>query len=143
MPHIHYQFPIFASIEKVFDAISTPKGLDCWWCLTASGTPKEGETYDLFFGEPYRWKALVSKYEVNKVFEFTMTESDKDWNNSKVGFELSSEGNSTTVLFYHEGWPESNEHFRISSFCWAMYLRLLRRHLEVGEVVPYDLRLEV
>lgn len=143
MPHIQYQFPINASIEKVFDAISTPKGLDSWWCLKTSGTRTLGETYDLFFGEPYRWKALVSKLEANKEFEFTMTASDKDWNGSKVGFELSAEGNSTTVLFYHEGWPETNEHFRISSFCWAMYLRLLKRYVEFGEVVDYEKRLNV
>jgi hypothetical protein len=31
---------------------------------------------------------------------------------------------------------------RISCHCWALYLRLLRRHLEFGESVPYDRRLE-
>jgi hypothetical protein len=30
-----------------------------------------------------------------------------------------------------------------SSYCWAMYLRLLRRNVEAGEVVPYAQRLDV
>jgi hypothetical protein len=37
----------------------------------------------------------------------------------------------------------SNDHFRISCYCWPMYLRLLRRHIEHGEVVPYADRLDV
>ena len=50
---------------------------------------------------------------------------------------------STQLRFAHLGWPQVNEHYRVSSFCWAMYLRLLRRHLEAGELVPYERRLEV
>jgi hypothetical protein len=34
-------------------------------------------------------------------------------------------------------------HYRTSSFCWAMYLRLLKRYVEHGEVVPYEKRLDV
>jgi hypothetical protein len=31
----------------------------------------------------------------------------------------------------------------IHSFWWAMYLRLMKRHLETGEQVPYAIRLDV
>jgi hypothetical protein len=54
-----------------------------------------------------------------------------------------AKGNSTDVHFYHEGWPQANEHFKISSFCWAMYLRILKRNIEKGELVPYEKRLDV
>lgn len=142
MPHIQYQFPINASAEKVFEAISSPSGLDSWWCLETKGICGLNEHYELFFGEPYHWKATVSKMVPNKEFEFTMLESDKDWNGSRVGFFLFENENSTTVQFYHEGWPETNEHFQISSFCWAMYLRLLKRFVEFGEIVSYERRLD-
>jgi hypothetical protein len=36
----------------------------------------------------------------------------------------------------------SVERYRISSNCWAMYLRILRRSLEHGESVPYEKRLD-
>jgi hypothetical protein len=35
-----------------------------------------------------------------------------------------------------------NEHYRISTFCWAMYLRLMKKAIETGEVVPYAVRLD-
>ena len=72
-----------------------------------------------------------------------MTMSDDDWNGSVVGFELSDAPGGTQVRFYHKGWPQLNEHFRISSYCWAMYLRLLKMNLENGLVVAYEQRLEV
>ena len=52
-------------------------------------------------------------------------------------------GGRTFVRFHHIGWPSVSEHYRISSHCWAMYLRVLRRYLEHGERVPYEQRLDV
>ena len=43
----------------------------------------------------------------------------------------------------HLGWPEANAHYRTSCHCWALYLRVLRRYLENGESVPYEVRLDV
>ncbi|MBK8405323.1 MAG: SRPBCC domain-containing protein [Saprospiraceae bacterium] len=76
-------------------------------------------------------------------FELTMQTSDQDWDGSKVGFRLTDKNNVTEIQFYHTGWKEANEHYRISNYCWAMYLRLLKRCLEFGEFVPYADRLNV
>ena len=71
-----------------------------------------------------------------------MTRWDEDWNGSKVGFRLETSGSSTWVTFRHTGWPAANDHFRISSFCRAMYLRILKRSIEHGESGPYEKRLD-
>ena len=76
-------------------------------------------------------------------FELEMTRSDPDWNGTRVGFVLERQGNGTAVRFHHLGWPEGNAHYRTSCYCWAMYLRVLKRHLEFGENVPYEKRLDV
>jgi hypothetical protein len=62
-----------------------------------------------------------------------------DWAKSCVGCRLTPEGEGKTrVLFYRNGWPEANEHWRVWCYCWAMYLRVLRRNVEHGESVPYE-----
>ena len=71
-----------------------------------------------------------------------MTTASNDWRGTRIGFELVDTGGLTEVKFHHRGWPDENEHFRVSTFCWAMYLRLLRRYVENGEVVPYEQRLD-
>ena len=72
-----------------------------------------------------------------------MTAADKDWMGSRVTFMLDEQKGRTNVRFSHTGWKEENEHYRTSSFCWAMYLRLLKRYIEAGEFVEYERRLDV
>ncbi len=81
-------------------------------------------------------------------FELRITRADPDWDGTSVGFQLtprdrSPEGTATTVRFHHRGWREENEHSRVSCYCWAMYLRILKRYLEHGERVPYSEWLDV
>lgn len=143
MNDIFHNFPINASIAKVFDAISTPNGLDKWWTKRSSGKVDIGETFHFHFEPDYNWTAVVSKCIPDKEFELTMQNSDQDWKGSKVGFHLIDKNSVTEVQFYHTGWKENNEHLRISNFCWAMYLRILKRNLEFGEFVQYADRLNV
>jgi hypothetical protein len=86
----------------------------------------------------------VTRYEPDAAFELEMTEAHPDWMNTRVGCELRPEGReSTRVIFYHSGWPAASQHWRVSCYCWAMYLRVMRRYLEHGESVPYDQRLDI
>lgn len=143
MANIFHYLPINAPIDKVFEAISTPSGLDRWWTKASLGKAVIGEVFHFHFEPNYNWTAIVSKCVPDKEFEFTMQISDKDWEGSKIGFRLTKKDNVTDVQFYHTGWNEDNEHLRISNFCWAMYLRLLKRNLEFGEFVHYADRLNV
>jgi uncharacterized protein YndB with AHSA1/START domain len=42
MADIVHDFPIRATPKRVFDAVSTPVGLDAWWTLRSTGEPSEG-----------------------------------------------------------------------------------------------------
>lgn len=143
MADIFHSFTINNSIELVFETISTPEGLDKWWTKASSGGVAIGETFHLQFGSDYQWTAIISKYHPFTSFELMIETADKDWEGSKVGFCLTDGKGFTEVKFYHTGWNEENDHFRISNFCWAMYLRILRRNLEFDEFVPYEDRLKV
>ena len=143
MPDIFSDLPIHAAIERVFDAVSTPAGLDTWWTQTCTGAPVEGAEFSLGFGPGYDWRARVTKCRPNTDFELRLTDADADWMGTRVRFQLEANSDSTQLRFSHIGWPTANEHWRISCYCWPIYLRLLRRSLEYGEVVPYDERLSV
>ena len=143
MADIYHDFPILKSPKEVFEVIGSQKGLGAWWSLTAAGTPGLGEIYELNFGPGYLWQAEVTAYEPHNHFEWTLIDADTDWMNTRVGFHLDGDEERTQVRFYHTGWPEDNDHYKSSSFCWAMYLRILKRYIEFGEFVPYDERLSV
>ena len=143
MADILHDFPIFAPPEQVFEAITSPEGLAMWWTERTAGEPTPGTTYELGFGPSYQWRAAVRKRIPPAEIEWEFTQADADWLGTRVGFRLVPKGNHTQVHFHHTGWPEVSAHYRTSSFCWAMYLRLLKRYVEHGEVVPYEERLDV
>lgn len=141
MPDIFQHFQVHAPASKVFRGIATAEGLDTWWTERAS---RHGDEFMLGFGPNYDWRGVVSRSVPDREFELTLTKADDDWRGTKVGFVLDEAkgGGTTNARFYHTGWPESNDHYRISCYCWAMYLRLLKRYVEHGEVVPFENRLE-
>ena len=143
MPDIYHQLTINAPGRDVFEGIAFPKGLDAWWTKTSNGKPEMGNEYRLDFGPEYKWKAIVTKCRMYNEFEWNLTQADADWIDTKVGFLLQGENNFTRVLFYHLGWPQENDHYKRSNYCWAMYLRILKRYLEFGEFVSYEIRLKV
>lgn len=143
MADIVHDFIIKAPIEKVFDGISQPDGLNRWWTKNCTGQAELNGDYQLGFGPEINWPATVSKYQLNKEFELTITDGNEDWVNTSIGFSLSSGDGLTELSFYHKGWPTKNKHYKISCYCWAMYLRVLKRFLEFGEEVPYEERLDV
>jgi uncharacterized protein YndB with AHSA1/START domain len=143
MADIFHDLPIKAPIDRVFQAISTPEGLNTWWSKRSAGAPEQGAKYELSFGPQYNWRANVIRCVPPKEFELEFVQADSDWTGSRVAFMLEARGNVIWLRFSHSGWPSANEHYRISCNCWAMYLRILRRSLEHGESVPYEQRLDV
>jgi uncharacterized protein YndB with AHSA1/START domain len=143
MADITHHFPIAAPIDQVFRAFSTPNDLDQWWSKESSGEPVEGAEYSLGFGSGCTWRARVTECVDNETFELTLTEAQEDWLGSRVRVDLSEQSGSTLVRFRHSGWPSENAHYYTSCYCWAMYLRILKRYVEHGETVPYEIRLDV
>lgn len=143
MADIYHDFTISASPEKVFEAIVTPEGLNNWWSMRSSGSPQTDTTYELNFGPGYEWKAIVESVVASRRMIWKMTVADDDWTGTRIGFELRPQGERTLVQFQHTGWPVNNDHFRRSNYCWAMYLRILKRFIEEGETVAYEYRTSV
>ena len=142
MANIVHYFPISADLSRVFEAISEPAGLDTWWTKRSAGEPKEGAEYELYFSDDHNWRAVVSRCVPQTEFELQLTDADEDWRGTKVGFVLEENDGITQVRFHHSDWPEANDHYQVSCYCWAMYLRLLKQHLENGKFVPYEERLK-
>ena len=141
MAEIFHDFPVKVTTERVFEAISTPARLDQWWTKRSSGIPELGAEYELWFGPQWDWRAKVTECVPGSAFELQIVRADADWTGTRVGFHLELRDGSTNIHFHHTGWPAQNEHWRVSCYCWAMYLRILRRYLEHGESVAYESRL--
>ena len=142
VPDIIHILQIKASPEGVFKILSTPEGLNRWWTKNCQGRPELGSIYQLDFGSVV-WQCQVTDLLVNQELEFTMSQSDEDWLDTQIRFELEQTTKGTRLKFMHLGWAIANDHFHASNHCWGLYLRILRRFLEFGEEVNYENRLEI
>lgn len=140
MPDILHRFTVAAPPERVAEMLLTPEGLNAWWTETARGRAARGARYDFGFGPQYQWAGTLVELEPGRKVVWEMVDADDDWRGTRVGCTLEPSGAGTTVDFFHTGWREANDHYRRTSYCWAMYLRLLKRHVEAGELVPYERR---
>ncbi|MBB4805775.1 uncharacterized protein YndB with AHSA1/START domain [Chryseobacterium defluvii] len=137
---ILHDLEVDATLENVFQMVSVPEFLNEWWTHFSSGNPGPDSEYTFEFSEEYIWKGKVSKFDPPFEMEYVMAEAHADWVGTKVGFILKEAGNRTGISFYHTGWKDTNEHFRQTSFCWAMYLRILKKFVEEGLHIPYSER---
>lgn len=72
MADVLHDLPIKAPAEQVWDAVTSPDGLDQWWTKTSSGEPVEGSEYELGFGSGYEWRARVTRAVPSSEFELEM-----------------------------------------------------------------------
>lgn len=138
--HIYHNFEISSDINRVYNAVSSPKELVNWWPLQCSGTPIEGEVYNFNFTDKYDWYAKVSSCQKEHHIYYKMTKSDPDWDPTTFGFDLLKIPKGVLVKFWHKNWPLDNDHFKKSSFCWALLLNGLKNYVEKGVIIPFKER---
>jgi uncharacterized protein YndB with AHSA1/START domain len=140
MPSILHQFEIQSEPEMVFDAFSSPAGLNAWWTLESDGKPELNETYRFFFGPEYDWRAVVAHLVPGRELIWKVTQAMDDWMPTSFGFRLRQSAVGTTVDFFHIDWAEANDHFAITTFCWGQLLQGLKGFVEHGTVIPFEKR---
>ena len=140
MADILHDFTILTAPGEVWDAVTSPSGIASWWSKKVVGEPKLGATY-AFYGEDEIYSiGVVKRFEQGRLIEWEITKGAPDCMVTRMGFKLADEGGQTLVSFHHTGWPEVTSHFRERSFRWALDMRLLKRYVELGEVVRFEER---
>ena len=102
MTDILHDFPVAAPRPKVFEAVSTPDGLDKWWTRTSKGLPQLGALWEFYFDEGFDWRAQVIRFDTDRLIEWEITTADADWSATRVAIELADHpGGLTWIRFSH------------------------------------------
>lgn len=142
MADICHSLFVDAPREAVFEAAATPQGMKTWWTDSSDGKPVEGAVYQLLFARGLQWSGLVRRYDAPAEFELEITDADDDWIGTTIEIRLASQLNRTALHFRHRtSWQTDDERFAISNYCWAQYLRAMKRNLETRELIPYEKRI--
>ncbi len=150
MADIRHGIGIQSSAAKVYEALTSLKGLSAWWTETTSGAPDQ-------LGGVITFEFQKLSGEVLGAMDFQVVELNKDslvrwicksgpeeWLNTEVRFDLSKDDDFTLVQFSHLNWPENTDFIYHCSMKWAVFLLSLKSLLThgKGQPSPYDLKID-
>ena len=138
MPDILHRVGIKSpSPHDVYNALTTMEGLSGWWTTTTQGESNVGGVINFMFGDRGRIDVKVVEFDPGRRVVWQVVGGPEDWIDSKVSFELRSEGEQTIVLFKHQGWSEQSEFMHHCSTKWASFLMSMKSLVETGEGAPF------
>ena len=130
-----------ATVQQLYNAVSTIEGLSNWWTTNVTGESKIGGIIQFRFskGGP---DFEVINLELLKRVEWKCVQGPKEWIDTHIEFYISTENDETVLLFKHCGWREEVEFMHHCSTQWAYFLIGLRKFLETGQGTPYGKNFE-
>jgi len=149
MVDIIHRIGIKAPLAKVYEAVSTPKGIAGWWSDETTGESRQGGAITSVFHSPEgkeigRMVYELVKLEPGKKVQWRFTAGPEEWVGTDLTFDLSRDGDQTLIVFGHRNWREAVEFTAHCSMKWATFLLSLRQLLETGKgrPSPDDLKID-
>lgn len=124
--------------HDAFKAIQNFRG---WWSQEIVGnTNKLGETFFYHYKDVHLCKIKLIEMQADKRLvyqivdnEFNFTKDKSEWINTKLIFELQSEGYKTKIVFTHKGLVPEYECYAVCNDAWTSYIQgSLKDYIEKG-----------
>lgn len=114
--------------SSVFKAITNFRG---WWSNQIDGkTDKLNETFFYHFKDVHLCKAKLIEVIPDKKLvylvvdnQFSFTKDKTEWINTKLIFDISTDGEQTTLQFTHEGLVPDYECYDVCVDAWTSYIQ--------------------
>lgn len=139
MTTILLRVPVDADPVTVYEAVSTPEGVNGWWSNHTDGPGGEGSTMKVAFPDaPITFDFTVAEEVPEKRVAWRCDSGPPEWVGTTVSFDVENDGDgNTSVLFAHDGWATTNESFPFIAYSWAQILPRLKKLAETGERAPF------
>jgi uncharacterized protein YndB with AHSA1/START domain len=125
--------------DKIYEAISTGKGLASFWTRDSHAEPKVGSIAKFGFGGP-TLELTVAALKPGHEVRWTDPGGFPGWEGTTITWEIvpAKEGGHD-VKFSHEGWPASVPPTELASvnYTWGRIVGRLKKYVEGDKPVPY------
>ncbi len=133
MVSIKHLFHINASKEKIFEALTTIKGLSGWWTATTSGDSKVGGLIQFRFGDFGGPDMQVKELKPGESVIWECVGGPEEWTGHIFSFHLDTNDGKTRVRFEQSGWKETSDFYASCNFSWGRYMESLRQYCQAGK----------
>ena len=130
---------IDADADKIYDAISTGKGLASFWTKDSQAEPRVGSIAKFGFGGP-RLEMKVEELKPGKLVKWSTAGGFPGWEDTTVTWEIKpAKDGGHEVHFSHAGWPAKQDPSELASanYTWGRIVGRLKKYAETGEPSPF------
>jgi uncharacterized protein YndB with AHSA1/START domain len=158
MPDIRQNVFIATSIDTVFKAITTERGLSGWWTPKVAASAQLGSIARFGFGPSYFKDMLIEEITQPNALRWRCVAGTDEWVGTELTFQLHGGTRGTlmqshpevqgqveqaeafdtgTILcFAHSGWRAATPMFAECSYTWGRFLHSLKQLCETGRGHP-------
>jgi uncharacterized protein YndB with AHSA1/START domain len=133
MPDIYHLVFIQSTPEKIYDAITTEKGIASWWSKTNNAISEAGSIYRIYFGPVYYKEIRITEFVLNKKVTWEILDAHPEWVNTKIVFDIHVAENNTELRFRNSGWKDYTDMFAQCNHHWGIFLLNLKAYVETGK----------
>lgn len=136
MTTILHQLLIKAHPDRVYSALTDPKGLASWWTqyVTAEARVNSVTEFELAGGK-IRLRMKIVKLLPQRAVIWHCLAGPTEWVGTQISFDLQLAQGQTQLSFSQRGFRNANL-IGFYNFEWARYLMSLRSYLEKGKGFP-------
>ncbi len=127
--------------ERLYEALTTQKGLAGWWTPDVKAEPTVGAVDEFYFGG---FGGAVVKFRVDKlepgrhVAWSGVQQIFPDWEGTLILFDITPGDESVNLRFSQTGFESLGGTYAVSNYSWAQFIRSLKLLLETGEGEPFS-----
>jgi uncharacterized protein YndB with AHSA1/START domain len=128
-----------ADADKIFEALSTSRGLASFWTADSHAEPKVGTTATFGFHGP-KLELKVDELKPGKLVKWSAAGGFDEWKGTTISWEIvPGKDGGNEVRFDHAGWPKELPPSELASvnYTWGRIVGRLKKHAETGETVPF------
>ena len=130
---------IDAGANKIYDALSTTKGLSSFWTADSHAEPKVGSIAKFGFHGPVL-EMKMDELEPGKRVRWSTHGGFPEWKGTTVTWDIKpAKDGAHEVTFNHEGWPQELAPAELASvnYTWGGIVGRLKKYAETGEPCPF------
>jgi uncharacterized protein YndB with AHSA1/START domain len=130
---------IDADADKIYEALSTSKGLASFWTADSHAEAKTGSIAKFGFGGPVLEMTVDELKPGKRVRWSTHSGFDGAWNGTAVTWDIKpGKEHGSEVWFNHDGWPEQLPAKDLASvnYTWGTIVERLKEYAETGKPAP-------
>src|SRR5688572_28049387 len=100
MPNIRHELIIGASVEKVYNAITSLEGLSAWWTPDTVAKGESGSIARFAFGPTYFKEMKITELKSSELVKWVCIKGADEWIDTTLTFKLEA-GDKKAVLNSH------------------------------------------